>query len=190
MPIIVVVDKDLLPDGRVWLLVKPLSGGAEEEWIIDPEPAAESSAPTTHLQDTPVEQPVLDFPSCKWQPAWLGQQEYERGTWWGKHDANTRRKPLYTKASCPHSTGYLDAYNQFTQINQTSKQQPETKKPTQWRVVYAPDWDWDWYITWVEGEYIGKYCSCEEAESAAQKYIAAEQARLEHRELMLAAYPS
>ena len=36
MPIIVVVDKDLLPDGRVWLLVKPTSGFCTQEWILDP----------------------------------------------------------------------------------------------------------------------------------------------------------
>ena len=36
MPIIVVVDKDLLPDGRVWLLVKPTSGYCTQEWILDP----------------------------------------------------------------------------------------------------------------------------------------------------------
>ena len=36
MPIIVVVDKDLLPDGRVWLLVKPVSGFCTQEWILDP----------------------------------------------------------------------------------------------------------------------------------------------------------
>jgi len=36
MPIIVVVDKDLLPDGRVWLLVKPVSGSCTQEWILDP----------------------------------------------------------------------------------------------------------------------------------------------------------
>lgn len=184
-----VMDKDILPDGQVRLLVKPLSGGATEEWLIEPEAVIESSAPpSTHLQNTPIEQPVLDYPSCKLQPAWSAMQEYDKGTWWGKCDASARRKPLYTKASCPHSTGYLDAYNRFMQINQQSKQPPETKKPTQWQVVYAPDWDWDWYITWVEGEYIGKYCSYQEAECAAQKYIAAEQARLQHRELVLSAY--
>lgn len=184
-----VMDKDILPDGQVRLLVKPLSGWATEEWIIDPEPVVSPSAPkSTHQEDTPIEQPILDYPSCKLQPAWLGQQEYDKGTWWGKHDASSRRQPLYTKASCPHSTGYLDAYNQFTQINQQSKQ-PPSAKPIDWRVVYAPDWDWDWYVLWVGGNCIGKYCSCEEAESAAQKYIAAKEARLEHRELVMAAYP-
>ncbi len=36
MLIMVVVDKDLLPDGRVWLLVKPASGCCTQEWILDP----------------------------------------------------------------------------------------------------------------------------------------------------------
>lgn len=40
-PIMQVVDKDILDDGRVWLLVKPYSGAATEEWILDPEPALE-----------------------------------------------------------------------------------------------------------------------------------------------------
>ena len=35
-PIMVVVDKDRLPDGKVWLLVKPASGSFTQEWILDP----------------------------------------------------------------------------------------------------------------------------------------------------------
>ncbi len=162
-----VMDKDILPDGQVRLLVKPNSGGATEEWIVKLEPVVEPTAPTTtQLEAIPIEQPSgLSFPSCKLQPAWLAQQEYERGTWWGKHDASARREPLYTEARCPHSTGYLDAYRSFTIANQ-KLQQPETKKPIEWRVVYAPDWDWDWYKTWVGGECIGQYCSIEEAASS------------------------
>lgn len=40
-PIMQVVDKDILEDGRVRLLVKPYSGAATEEWLLDPEPALE-----------------------------------------------------------------------------------------------------------------------------------------------------
>lgn len=40
-PIMVVVDKDTLPDGRVWLLVKPVSGSCTEEWIVEQELATE-----------------------------------------------------------------------------------------------------------------------------------------------------
>lgn len=40
-PIMQVVDKDILDDGRVWLLVKPYSGAATKEWLLDPEPALE-----------------------------------------------------------------------------------------------------------------------------------------------------
>jgi hypothetical protein len=40
-PIMQVVDKDILDDERVWLLVKPYSGAATEEWLLDPEPALE-----------------------------------------------------------------------------------------------------------------------------------------------------
>lgn len=40
-PIMQVVNKDILDNGRVWLLVKPYSGAATEEWLLDPEPALE-----------------------------------------------------------------------------------------------------------------------------------------------------
>ena len=188
-PIMLVVDKDTLPNDKIWLLVKPATACYTQEWIIEPEPVAPPSEPKcAQPENTPVS-PVssLDSPSCALQPAWLALQEYDRGVWWGKHDASAQRKALYTEASCPHSTGYLDAYNSFTIANQKS-QPPETKKPIQWKVVYAPDWDWKWYKAMVGDKCIGKYCSCEEAQAAAQKYIAAEQARREHRELVMAAY--
>ena len=189
MAVMQVADRELLEDGRVRLLVKPLTGTFAEEWIIEPEPVTRPSEPKcAQPENTPVE-PVssLDSPSCALQPAWLALQEYDRGVWWGKHDASAQSQPMYTEASCPHSTGYLDAYNSFTIANQKS-QPPETKKPIQWKVVYAPDWDWKWYKAMVGDKCIGKYCSCEEAQAAAQKYIAAEQARREHRELVMAAY--
>jgi hypothetical protein len=40
-PIMVVVDKDLLPNGKIWLLVKPVSARYTQEWVVDPEPALE-----------------------------------------------------------------------------------------------------------------------------------------------------
>ncbi len=40
-PILQVVDKEILEDGRVWLLVKPVSASYTEEWIVDPEPIVE-----------------------------------------------------------------------------------------------------------------------------------------------------
>lgn len=162
--------------------------GLLKNGLLEPEQITPPSAPTIHLEDTPIEQSVVDYFSCKLQPAWLGWPEYQKGIWWGKQDASSRREPLYTEASCPHSTGYLDAYNSFTQINQQSQQQPNAKKPIEWKVVSCHDWDWKWYQVWVGDNCIGKYCSCEEAESAAQKYVAAELALLEHRELVLTAY--
>ena len=67
-----VVDKDILDDGRVRVLVKPLTGALIEEWIIEPEPVTPLSAPsTTQPENTPVSPPSgLNSPSCKLQPAW------------------------------------------------------------------------------------------------------------------------
>ncbi len=51
-PIMVVVDKDLLPDGKVWLLVKPASGSCTQEWILDPpvQPAQPQQERTQPIQ--------------------------------------------------------------------------------------------------------------------------------------------
>lgn len=144
MAVMQVADRELLEDGRVRLLVKPVSASHSEEWILDPDLALPSEPKCAQLENTAVEPPSgLNFPSCELQPAWLAMQEYEKGVWWGKHDGSARRKPLYTKACCPHSTGYLDAYNSFMLLNQQFKQPPETKKPMEWRVTYAPDRDWE-----------------------------------------------
>ncbi len=56
-PIMVVVDKDLLPDGKIWLLVKPASASCTQEWILDP-PA-----------QPPQQQQPLQEPTKTIQPA-------------------------------------------------------------------------------------------------------------------------
>ncbi len=38
-PIMVVVERDRLPDGKVWLLVKPVSASYTQEWVVEAEPA-------------------------------------------------------------------------------------------------------------------------------------------------------
>ncbi len=71
MPIMQVIDKDILEDGRVWLLVKPVSGSYTEEWIVQPEPAVESrQQQPAQLEKTELQQPVGfagDTVSCQLQ---------------------------------------------------------------------------------------------------------------------------
>lgn len=57
-PIMVVADKDLLPDGKVWLLVKPVSASYTQEWIVDPEPAQPPQQQQPQQEKTEPIQPV------------------------------------------------------------------------------------------------------------------------------------
>jgi hypothetical protein len=56
-PIMVVVDRDRLPDGKVWLLVKPVSARYTEEWIVEQEPALEPQ------QQQPQQEPTEPIPA-------------------------------------------------------------------------------------------------------------------------------
>jgi hypothetical protein len=186
-PIMVVVDKDLLPNGKIWLLVKPVSARYTQEWLVDPEPALEPQQQQPQQEPTEPVQPAGfagDTVGCQLQPNWEAIREYESGSSHGKLDAANKLEPMCCKADCHYSSGYLAGYNSFRQ----PKLLPETKQSKGWRVLHTPDWDWGWYRARVGDKCIGKYSSCEEAQSAAQKYIAAEQLRQQHRQAVLTAY--
>ncbi len=50
MPVMCVVDRDVLEGGQVWLLVKPVTGSYSEEWVLEPEKAASPQQPAAGLQ--------------------------------------------------------------------------------------------------------------------------------------------
>lgn len=91
---------------------------------------------------------------------------------------------IYKYATYPYSAGYLDGYSSFL----ASSQQPtQILKPIQWSVVHDPRWDL--YQVWIGDRCLQeKASSYEEGEKIAQKYIAAEELRKQHRERVLAAY--
>jgi hypothetical protein len=185
-PILQVVDKEILEDGRVWLQVLPVSASYTEEWIVDPEPAQEPQEQPqhTHLEKEEIQQPAGmagDSVSSQLQPNWDAIADYESGSSHGKLDAANGLEPICSEADCHYSSGYLDGYNSFRQ----PKPQPETKPPTQWRVTWNTKWCW--YEVWQGNAHIGRASNYEEAERIAQKYIASEQLRQQHRDLVLAA---
>jgi hypothetical protein len=113
---------------------------------------------------------------------WEAVAEYDSGVAHGKLDAANRMQPICTEATCHYSEGYLAGYNDIVR----SQLQPETVAPPQWSVTWNAKWQW--YEVWVGNAHAGRASNHEEAERIAQKYLAAEELRTAHRELVLAAF--
>ena len=117
-PIMQVINKDVYPDGRVWLKVKPTNASYVEEWLLDKE-----------------EDDVL--PPLK--------NEFEQGFNHGRIDAIDQSTPLYTKAECEYTRGYTEGYKQHTKpYIPTPPPNPLTWSVTydqkwQWYLVWVGD---------------------------------------------------
>ena len=145
-----------------------------------PQQAQPNSSATKQAQ-----QPVGwagDSTGCQLRLDWEAVAEYESGLAHGKLDAANRMCPICAEATCPYSQGYLAGYND----SERSQPQPETAAPPQWSVTWNATWQW--YEVWVGNAHAGRASSHEEAERIAQKYLAAEELRTAHRELVLAAF--
>ncbi|OWY63543.1 hypothetical protein B7486_52515 [cyanobacterium TDX16] len=188
MPMMQVVEKEVLADGRVRLLVKPVTASTFEEWVVEPDPAEEQQQPKSAAPETIEPRQPAQLASDRLvhqsQPDWSAIAEYESGSIHGKYDAAARISPICKQVSCPYTRGYLNGYNSI----QASSQPPApTPKAVEWQVVYDPKWDV--YQVWI-----GKRCLREKATSAsegeriAQKYIAAEELRRQHRQLVICAF--
>ncbi len=155
-PVVKVVNKDIYSDGRVWLKVKPVTASCyTEEWVLDRE-----------------EGDVLPPP----------QNEFEQGFNHGRLDAIDKSIPLYTKAECEYTRGYVEGQWQHTKPYIPTP----PPKPLTWTVTYNSNWQW--YIVWVGDRAIGRADDHEEAEQIAQKHIADAKFWQEHRERVLASY--
>ncbi len=111
-PVMKVINKDIYPDGRVWLKVKPTSATCyTEEWILDRE-----------------EDDALPPP----------QNEYEQGSNHGRLDAIDKTIPLYKEAECQYSKGYVEGYRQHTKPYIPTP----PPKPLTWTVTYNSNWQW------------------------------------------------
>jgi hypothetical protein len=185
-PIMQVVEKNTLPNGKIWLLVKPVSASGTEEWILEPEPVQTAQPPqfnTTDTESQPLANSTDSSVTDLQQPDWEAIEEYEKGVAHGKLDAANRLQPICAKASCPYSSGYLDGYNSFLNARQT----PPVAEPPKISIVY--DSKWGWYQVWVGDRCLReKAGSHEEGKKIACKYMAAEKLHSSHRELVLATY--
>ncbi|OWY60482.1 hypothetical protein B7486_68940, partial [cyanobacterium TDX16] len=160
-PLMQVVEREVLADGRVRLLVKPVSASYSEEWIVEPDTAEEqqqpkSAAPETIEPRQPAEL-ASDSIAEQSQPDWSAIAEYESGSIHGKHDAAARIPPICKQASCLYSQGYLDGYSSIV----AGSPPAPVPKAVEWQVVY--DSKWDLYQVWVENR-----CLMEKASSYAQ----------------------
>jgi hypothetical protein len=154
-PVMEVINKDVYTDGRVWLKVKPTNASYVEEWVLD------------HEEDDALPPP---------------QNEFDQGFNHGRIDATDKSIPLYTKAECEYSAGYVQGYRQHTQPYMPTP----PPKPLTWSVTYNSNWQW--YVVWVGDRAIGRASDYEEAERIGQKCIAGEKFWQEHRERVLASY--
>ncbi|PSB65944.1 hypothetical protein C7B79_03150 [Chroococcidiopsis cubana CCALA 043] len=185
-PVMQVVEREVLADGRVRLLVKPGSATYSEEWIVAPQATVEQQPTQATSETTANQQPIELKGDCTHhqpQPDWEAIAEYESGSIHGKHDASARIPPMCKQASCPYSQGYLDGYSSI----KASQPPASVPKAVEWQVVYDPKWDL--YQVWVENRCLmEKAISYAEGEKIAQKYIAAEKLRASHRELVMSAF--
>ena len=180
-PVMQVVEKDILKDGRVWLRVKPMSSLYTEEWVLEPEPAVKPS----HQVEKTAAQPdgfAGDSVSTLLQPTQSALREFDSGQHHGQQDATEKLHPMYTEANCQYSAGYLEGYNSTLNPKQLETVAP----PLSWSVTYSAEWDW--YIVWVADRAVGRAFNHEEAEQKAQQYIAGNKFWQEHRQAVLAAY--
>ncbi|OWY63853.1 hypothetical protein B7486_50570, partial [cyanobacterium TDX16] len=140
-PIMQVVEKEVLADGRVRLLVKPVSATYSEEWVVELDPAEEQQQPKSAAPETiEPRQPAQsdgDSVTHQPQPDWEALAEYESGSIHGKHDAAARMSPMCKQANCPYTRGYLDGYSSIVADSPPAP----VPKAVEWQVVYDPRWD-------------------------------------------------
>ena len=137
MPVMKVINKDVYTDGRVWLKVKPINASYVEEWVLDQE-----------------EDDALPPP----------QNEFDQGFNHGRIDATDKSIPLYTKAECEYTKGYVEGHRQHTKPSVPTP----PPKPLTWAVTYNQTWQW--YVVWMGDRAIGQASDHEEAERIGQKY--------------------
>lgn len=181
-PVMQVVEKDILENGRVWLRVKPMSSSYSEEWVVEPEPAEQPHLAQVDRTAAQLAGFAGDSTSCQLRPNWEAMEEFKHGRAHGLADALEKLEPICTEASCPYSTGYLEGYNSVL----APQPQPEVVKPPQWTATYNFDFDCYWVCVGNCG--VGRADTYEEAEQIAQKAFAANKFWQEHREKVLAAY--
>lgn len=114
------------------------------------------------------------------EPEQEAQTEFEQGREHGRNDAAERLHPIYTKATCQYSAGYLEGYN-----TTPTPQQTKTPAAPHWTVIYDGDF---WYKAYADGSFVGKATTYQKAEQMAQKAIASKKFWQEHRERVLASY--
>ena len=183
-PVMLVADRDELEDGRVWLLLKPVTASYTEEWLLEPEiPAVEAQQqPATEPQP---QQACLagDKVSHQLQPATEAETEFEQGRLHGQNDALAKWHAIYKKPATEYATGYLAGY--YEVLNPRTFQQVSAP-PETWSVSY--DSKWDWYRAYVGDRCIGHGTTHQQAERIAQKYIAMNELIRRQNAAVMAAY--
>ncbi len=156
-PVMRVVERKSLSNGRVWLLVKPSNASADpEEWVVEAElPAKEQQQPEQEQQPVGF---AGDSVSVELQPTRDAIAEFETGRCHGQQDAASRRHRMYTQPLSEYAAGYLEGYDSI--LNPSP--QTEVIEPVGWSIQY--DSNWDWYRVWVGDSCIGHGSNYQQAE--------------------------
>lgn len=175
-PIMQVVEKETLPNGKMWLLVKPESGFYTEEWLLEPQSTESLEEPQPAATETGNLAAGMagDCVSVKLRPQVATVANYEQGYTHGQRDAAERLHPMYAVSSCDYSGGYLDGYN--AALNSTQAlQQPSTIKQIEWSVKEDPC-NSGLYQVWIKDRcLLEKATSYSEGERIAQRYVATDE---------------
>ncbi len=156
-PVVKVVNKDVYPDGRVWLKVKPTNASCYvEEWVLDRE------------EDNALPPP---------------QNEFEQGRNHGRLDATDKYIPLYTEAECEYTRGYVQGYNALAKPVVSTP----VALPLTWAVTHNPTYPWYviWVDERAIGRAFDYEEAVRIAKRTAQKYVSSEKFRHEYRERLL-----
>ncbi len=185
VPVMQVIDREVLSSGQIWLLLKPTTASYAEEWVLEPEakqPPAPQPAPQRkstgfsgdsvgcQLRTLEVEaiQPVATPDTApEPTPDVECESQFDLGRRHGQHDALRGWHLSYSEPVTEYATGYLAGYNAV--LNPTSTQQAASL-PVEWSVSLDPRWGL--YQVWVGSSCLGLAATHEQAERMAQAYVA------------------
>ncbi len=109
--------------------------------------------------------------------------EFQQGRHHGRNDAESGWHPIYTQPLTEYAAGYLAGYNT---VQNPAPEHPKASKPLEWSVCLDPRWGL--YQVWVGDRCIGHGVTYEEAESKAQRYVAANELIKRQNAVVMRAY--
>ena len=153
VPVMQVIDSEVLSGGQIWLLLKPTTTSHTEEWVLEPE-AKQPPTPQPALQrqstgfsgdsvayqlfklEVEPIQPVTT-PETAPEPLPDVESQFDTGRTHGQHDASQGWHPIHSQPRTDYARGYLVGYNAV--LNPIFPQ-VEVSNPVEWTVSFDKKW--------------------------------------------------